>query len=252
VARESNSIAARAVAMHGAVLLRTRATLLAAAAASTRCPGPVARGLPSEVLDIYNSRFLPLGTPTPDRSGPTTGNAAPRPAPDEKSVGALWGELKVVYGNEDLALQAVRQNPTVVHPLYTTKAGMKESKAALVDVFGSEDGALSIMLKNPAVLQCGASLRATDADQIESVANFRQFADSIPPSASVGALAALLAVGLLNIALSNADGRGGALADSFVSVANPVLGAAGASLFLGALALAITANERAPSAEPRE
>ena len=39
---------------------------------------------------------------------------------DTSDVAALWSALVAAYGSETLALQACRQNPQVVNPLYTS------------------------------------------------------------------------------------------------------------------------------------
>ena len=148
------------------------------------------------------------------------------------------------------ALQAVRSNPTVIHPLYTKPPELiAASKRALVDVMGSEEEALAVLLQNPAVLQCGDSLRLQPASQIKSFAAVRAAADRVPAAASRGVVIVLAAVFAANFAIVRSDDPGVAQLAAFVK---PVLGAAGATLFLGATYLSAVAESTASAGKRKD
>eukprot|EP00908_Phaeocystis_cordata_P027359 Transcript_9914.p2 GENE.Transcript_9914~~Transcript_9914.p2 ORF type:complete len:368 (-),score=94.44 Transcript_9914:105-1136(-) len=132
-------------------------------------------GLPSEVQAVVDARF--------------------RASYPQKDVAALWKAVKTAYGTEADALSAVRANPQILNPAYTSPPGLVgRSKAALVAVLGEKE-ALEVMLKNPAVLQCGNSLREQPPAQLRSFANARSAVDRLPagaPAALLGTLSLLL------------------------------------------------------------
>lgn len=163
--------------------------------------------LPADVLKIYEARFRPLHEtkialpPASNRRGSTS-----TPAVLEADVNALWNALvDACSDNRELALQAARQNPTVLSPLYTSPVKVAESKAALVEVLGSDEEAVEIVLKNPAVLQCGKGLLQQQPSEIKGFAAIRSFADRVPPTVSQGILGLVCATLVLNIALSKSD-----------------------------------------------
>jgi len=92
--------------------------------------------LPANVLEIYEGRFRPIGSPPPDsaRKGSTLGSSAadPQATVTADDVASLWSALLDACGSEEAALQAARQNPTVLSPLYSNPTKMAESKSALV------------------------------------------------------------------------------------------------------------------------
>ena len=153
---------------------------------------------------------------------------------DASEVAALWIALVAAYGSDTLALQACRQNPQVVNPLYTSPPGLiGRSKAALVEVMGSHEKAIEVMLKNPAVLQCGVALMKSDAAEIEGFANIRGVLDSLPKETPTVALALLLA----SFAASVVD-------PAAASTVKPFLGAFGGGSFLIALYAASKSQKR--------
>jgi hypothetical protein len=175
--------------------------------------------LPAEVLACVNE------FPAVERG--RNGNAAKNlsPPPTEKQLVSLWRELQKCYGNEDLAKQAVCQNPTIMNPDYTKDpAVISRSKAALVKVMGGDAEALTVMMKNPAVLQCGDGLLDMSASEIELFANLRQQLDRFPKQY----LPSTLVLGLALIVLPIVGSQPGAderLAP-LVSIAKPLVGLA--------------------------
>ena len=149
-----------------------------------------------------------------------------------KDVEALWRELKLAYGSEALAVQAVSQNPTILNPRYTSPPSVvSRSASALVEVLGKQD-ALDVMLKNPAVLQCGSSLSKQPPDQIRSFASFRQALDMFPdssPTAFLGLFGLLLAVAIA--------GKNGALPDA----ADGLVQGVGQTFAVGGVAMGVVA-----------
>ena len=99
-----------------------------------------------------------------------------------EGIEILWNKLVDLYGSQDLALQAVRQNALVIAPLYSTPELLDESYDSLVTNIGKEE-VIEIMCKNPAVLTCGDALATADASEIRNIAAFRSVVDAIPPSA---------------------------------------------------------------------
>ena len=208
------------------MVMRAHGNLLAlmvsfneAAAWRLRCASPVLK-LPSNVLEVYNSRFQTLGTVRHVKGTPIS----------EESVEELWQTLLTAYDGEEKAFIAISRNPTVMHPLYTDPPSViTNSKAALLEVLDSDEEVLTVMLQNPAVLQCGASLRTQPADQIKSFARSRQALDAIPKEVSQTALGlGLLTVGLTTTLRGSHDTNVQALLD----IMRPLIGATGASLFL--------------------
>ena len=182
------------------------------------------KALPTAVQEVVDARFKKS-----------------YPAAD---VQALWQVLRRAYGNEDNALQAVRQNPTILNPSYTNPPGLvTRSKAALVEVLGEEE-ALEVMLQNPAVLQCGADLSKQPADQIKSFAGFRSTIDKLPDQAPLYALC-LTAV-LLAVAIGGKNGALPADADAAVEGVGQLFAAGGAAIAITALALQNVAQTGGP------
>ena len=91
---------------------------------------------------------------------------------EPQQLAALWRVLLQTYGSEELALQAVRENPQIFNPSYSRPERIQASKACLVEIMGEAD-ALDVMLKNQAVLQCGSALAGAQADEIRGFATLR-------------------------------------------------------------------------------
>ena len=166
--------------------MRMPSTLAFAASATLwapRAPVLLLRGLPPDVKEAYEARFKPLGAP------PVKGV----PSVSEIQVLVLWKSLVRAFdGKSQLALQAVRSNPSVVHPLYTRSPELiMASRAALRAVIDSEDEVLEVMLQNPSILQCGDGIRLQEAGQIKAFAAFRGAVDRVPSALSRGTLALL-------------------------------------------------------------
>ena len=198
---------------------------------------PVVAKLPASVVEIWDGRFVPFGT---QMTGKGSENIK---VVEERDVEALWKTMKQVYGNEDNALRGARQNPTIIHPLYTNADTVKSSKAALDEVFADEPNAkaevLEVMLMNPAVLQCGQSLKIQPASEIKRFASGRQLLDNVPKEASLGLLGFVLLTGIINVILK--DSTDPAMID-LLAVTKPVLGGVGAFFFLGAIGAAAKAS----------
>jgi len=168
-----------------------------------------------------------------------------RAAYPQKDLDALWRVIKAAYGSEQAAMQAVKQNPTILNPAYTNPPGVvSRSKAALVEVLG-EEGALKVMLKNPAVLQCGESLRVQPAGQIRSFASFRSALDSLPAVAPVTLLGTLGL--LLLVVLGGKNGAWPTEADSLVQAASQLLAVGGISATLIGAVLQNVAETGSPA-----
>eukprot|EP00966_Prymnesium_polylepis_P001568 36299-Prymnesium_polylepis.1 len=99
--------------------------------------------------------------------------------PDERN----WDKLVELYASDELALAACRQNAMILSSMFANPELLEESYEALVLAMGGSNEAREIMLKNPSVLTCGAGIANSSADEIRTLANFRNAADSIPPSA---------------------------------------------------------------------
>ena len=112
-----------------------------------------------------------------------------------QDIESLWKTLQKVYGGEEAARQAVRQNAQVICPLYGSPSLMTQSYDALVEVLGKEEAA-EVLQKNPMVLTCGRGLLDVEADEIRSAANTRQFLDKwvTPQGLSVAIAVAELAI----------------------------------------------------------
>jgi len=194
--------------------------------------------LPQEVVALHASFYNP--------NEREKSKGAPE-RPPLSSVAPLWTQLVKAYGDEDLALRAAQQNPTVLNALYTSPPSLiASSKRALVTAMGSEADAVDVMCKNPAVLQCGASLASQPADEIRRFAAVRSLLDNVPPQASLLALGSLLTAGLLNIALK--DSSSVAVQD-LLGYVRPAVGAVGASIFLATVLNAARAQRDLRGAE---
>ena len=202
---------------------------------------PPTMRLPPAVLAAYESRFRPLNEPPPARRFGK--DVAPK-AVTERDVESLYKTLVRAFGGrQDLALQAVEANPTIIHPLYTAPPGIiGASKKALVDVMGSEAAAIEVMLLNPAILQCGDSVRLQPADQVKSFASIRASLDKVPPSVSRGLVYAVGAAVSLQFVLVRSDDP---TVQQLYETTKPLLGAAGASIFIAAVVLASVADNTA-------
>ena len=199
--------------------------------------------LPAEVIDCFESRFSPLDQPRAVSTAQGRGSTLRTITTAE--VAALWGALVEAYGGEALALLAARQNPTVLHPLYTSPPSVIErSKAALVDALGGDSEAAEVMLMNPAVLQCGEPLATQPAEQIRAFARARQMLDSVPPAASKTMLGGVAALLLLNFALLSDDAAPGIAALS--AVLKPALGFIGSVGFIGCIGLSLKVQSDGP------
>lgn len=206
--------------------------------------GVVGMKLPDGVRVAYEGRFSAIGS-----LPASLGSRNPRAEPvKEADIEALWKALVRAFdGDTDLALAAVGANPSVVHPLYTKRPVLiTASQKALVDILGSREAAREVMLRNPAVLQCGDSLRSQPADQIRMFASFRAGVDRVPPNVSRGVLLVGFASLLSNFVLVRSDEPG---AQRLAEVIKPVLGAAGATLFLSAAGFAAMAEAGASTAK---
>ena len=190
----------------------------------------VTMALPAEVLEVYNGRFIELGTAPSSKRGSSVAKV------DEDDVSQLWDALLMACNNdEECALAAAKQNPTIISPLYSNPVTVAASKEALLKVMeGDEREALDIILQNPAILQCGKSLSNQRADEIKSFARMRSFADRVPPQISQGILVLVLGTVLLNIVLSKSDDP--AVLD-LLMVLKPLLGGTFALAFLGTISM---------------
>jgi len=133
----------------------------------------------------------------------------------------LWGAVLTIYGNQELAKQAVLENPQILNPSYSFCNTMLASRDVLVDMMGKEE-ALEVMLKNPAVLQCGPSLDTLGPDEIKGFANLRYFFNNLVPAQAQGpAIGALIAFCLFPVfAVNNPE-----LADSgLTNLVKPIVG----------------------------
>lgn len=211
-----------------------------------RSPQPAMR-LPPAVLAAYERRFRPLDAPPPSRRFGK--DVAPK-AVTERDVESLYKTLVRAFGGkQDLALQAVEANPTIVHPLYTTPPEIiGVSKKALVEVMGSEAAAIEVMLLNPAILQCGESVRLQPAEQVKSFASIRASLDRVPPSVSRALVYAVGAALSLQFVLVRSDDP---TVQQVSATMKPLLGAAGASIFIAAVVLAAVAEATATGAKAR-
>ena len=91
---------------------------------------------------------------------------------EPKQLDPIWRALRQCYGSEELALQAVSENPQILNPSYSRPERIQASKACLVEIMGEAD-TLEVMLKNPAVLQCGSALAGAQASEIKGFATLR-------------------------------------------------------------------------------
>ena len=67
---------------------------------------------------------------------------------------ALWKALREIYGSEESALAAVRQNSAVMSPIYATPDLLRRSALLLRQLLGEAE-AETVFRDNPAVLTCG-------------------------------------------------------------------------------------------------
>ena len=219
------------------------------APAAAMCPPratPLTMRLPPAVLAAYERRFRPLNEPPPARR---YGNDMPKRAVTEREVESLFKTLVRSFGGkQDLALRAVEANPTIVHPLYTDANCISVSKKALVEVMGSEEAAIEVMLLNPAILQCGESVRLQPADQVKSFASIRASLDKVPPSVSRALVYAVGGAVSLQFVLVRSDDPN---VQQLSAAIKPLLGAAGASIFIAAVVLASVAEATASGAKMR-
>ena len=195
--------------------------------------------LPEEIVDIHAAFYEP-------NERERAKGAPPKPTLGE--LKPLYSTLRKVYGSDALAVQAAQQNPQIINPLYTRPAVATASKAALVTALGSEQAAIEVMLQNPAVLQCGESLADQPADEIRRFAAIRSFADSVPPAVSLAALALFLLAGIAAIALKDAADE---TTQQALAALRPVIGLAGASIFLATVAGLAGAQRDLKNAERR-
>ena len=109
---------------------------------------------------------------------------------EPKQLDPLWRALRQCYGSEELALQAVSENPQILNPSYSRPERIQASKACLVEIMGEAD-TLEVMLKNPAVLQCGSALAGAQATEIKGFATLRFVGNRCvqPPARPPGRLA---------------------------------------------------------------
>ena len=88
----------------------------------------------------------------------------------------------------------MRDNPQIINPSYTVlpPKPLAGSKSCLVEIM-SEEEAIEVMLKNLAVLQCGLSLRSTQADEIyQELRQLRYYGGRLVPNPTA-ALAVVVA-----------------------------------------------------------
>lgn len=161
---------------------------------------------------------------------------------EPQQLASLWRALREIYTSEELALQAVQENPQILNPSYTKAERAKTSRACLVELMGEED-ALDVMLKNPALLQCGAALANAQPDEIRGFATVRYLGNRLLPEAArlptLGAVFAALSYG---VAFSNAPGGASDSAEAALALIKPVLGVLFGSLFAASLYGVATAS----------
>lgn len=195
-----------------------------------------AGSLPVAVQEAYDARFQQ----STDRGAPAL--------PPLSEVAALWVATKKAFGNEAAALEAVKQNPTIISPLYCKSPQLiLDSKAALVECFeGDTEEALAVMRLNPAVLQCGGSLRSQSPAEVKRFAVVRSQLDRVPPAAAVASLSVFLLAALANTVLRTSDDE---LVQQVLSVLRPAVGSIGALLFTATAANAARAQVSLRNAE---
>ena len=169
-----------------------------------------------------------------------------QPPHSKKSLEILWAALVKCYGTEELAKQAVLDNPQILNPSYTFCNTMLASKDVLFNMMSKEE-ALEVMTKNPAVLQCGPALANAQPDEVKSFATIRYVGNRLLPEAArlpvLGLVFLLLSYG---VAYTNAPGGAGASAEATLGLIKPVLGAFFATLFGTTLYGVATASRAKP------
>lgn len=111
----------------------------------------------------------------------------------DSEVEELWDVLCEAYGSDDLASAAAQQvRCSVLCPLYSTPAQIRDSKEALIEVMGADE-AVTIMAKHPAILTCGSDVLYADPDEIRRLASLRSVLDRIPPAVLLGSVLAITA-----------------------------------------------------------
>lgn len=145
---------------------------------------------------------------------------------DDVEINALWAAVRRCYGDEALAIEAVRRQPYLLNPSYTWPPPLlSRSKAALVDVLGSEEETLEVMMRNPAVLQCGApGILELGSGEIKLFANLRFYGSQVPPK--VAAASGLGFGGLVFLSIFGAamDVESQAKLEPLLAIAKPLLG----------------------------
>jgi hypothetical protein len=144
----------------------------------------------------------------------------------QSDVELLWAALLKCYGSQDLALQAVEADPSVINPSYSFCNTMLASKRALLTLMNEEE-AIQVMLQNPSVLQCGPSLEALGAGEIKTFAALRAAVNGIPTSVSVSFGALFIATLALTLALQHVPEF-----SPLMDVTRPLLGTVLATSFL--------------------
>jgi len=166
-----------------------------------------------------------------------------------KDLEVVWAALLKCYGNEQAAMTAVRANTQILNPAYSFPNTMLESKRVMLTVM-SEAEAQEVMRLNPAVLQCGPSLDVLGANEIKSIAQFRNLGNTlIPPEVRTAVVAFFIGAIALNLSAAQFNDDGPLLAAA--TALKPVLGAGLASVFLFVIYGAANANRSVKDAEQR-
>uniref|UniRef100_A0A7S0HR55 Uncharacterized protein n=1 Tax=Phaeocystis antarctica TaxID=33657 RepID=A0A7S0HR55_9EUKA len=147
----------------------------------------------------------------------------------KQDLEVLWAAMLKIYGSQQLAEQAARDNPQILNPSYSFCNTMLASADVLNNMMSKEE-ALEVMTNNPAVLQCGPSLDTLGPDEIKGFASIRALGNKIPESARNFLLIATLLFTLFPVAAQNNP----ALQDSWLlSLSKPLVGTLFAVLIEG-------------------
>jgi len=145
---------------------------------------------------------------------------------DDVEINALWDAVRRCYGEDALAVEAVRRNPYLLNPSYTWPPPLlSRSKSALVDVLGSEEETIQVMMRNPAVLQCGApGILELGSGEIKLFANLRFYGSQVPPAIAAASGVGLGGLILLSIFGAAMDAKSQAQLEPLLAIAKPLLG----------------------------
>lgn len=147
----------------------------------------------------------------------------------KQDIEVLWAALLKIYGSQQAAEQAARDNPQILNPSYSFCNTMLASADVLTNMMSKEE-AMEVMTNNPAVLQCGPALDTLGPDEIKGFASIRALGNKIPESARNLLLIAVLLFVFFPVAAQNNP----ALQDSWVlSLSKPLVGTLFAVLIEG-------------------